>query len=426
MTIHISNVQRARIYEEPAGSFATDHSGTAGDYKDLPFIEGSMNLQLLEPLETPGTVQQHIDAYPIMVHMPKRAKASFEINLTSLGLEPSGPREQSALGRLLKVAFGGETLGTGSTITTGASTTSLPLSSAAGIGKGTAIAVGTGTGGKLEMREVKNVSGNTVTLKHALSSSPANGATVYSCACYYPSTVAGASGACTSLQMICEGLEPDDRWLLLGGQVSSPPKFTIANGAISRMSFEWEFADWFYADGASTAGDFVGPQLDFATYSSSVPIVTKASELRIFDKGTTSLSSTNVDASSYELTTSLAYTPHLAPGGTNNIVHWVRTRNAPFVSGSFTVPLEDQTWWTEKAQDDVRVFSLQSGSSPTQSTGGGFLLVAPAIQITDIQPADANGIRCQQVSWVGTIDTDITSPTANSDLHYAALRIHLF
>jgi hypothetical protein len=427
MTVHISNVQRARILEEAAGSFGVDGSGTAGNYKDLPFISGTLTLALEEEMVTPGHVQQHMDARPIKVKLPKRAKATFEINLTGLGLASGGPRSQSALGRLLKIAFGGENLGTGSAITTGASTTSLPLTSASGIAKGMAIAAATGTGGRLEMREVKNNATNTLTLKHALSGIPANDSTIYAPATYYPSTVAGAGTACTSLQMICEGLEPDDRWLLLGGQVESVT-FTLANGAIAKMAFNWKFADWDYADGSATSGDFAGPELAFATYANAVPIVIKDSELRIFDVGTTSLTSTLIDAPAYEFTVNLSYVEHMTPGGVNNIAHYVRTSDigTPFVSGSFTVALEDQTWWTEKAEDDVKAFALQMGSSPTATTGGGVLLVAPAIQITDVQPVDVNGIRCQRVSWEGTIDGDITSPTANSDIHYAAVRIHLF
>jgi hypothetical protein len=131
-------------------------------------------------------------------------------------------------------------------------------------------------------------------------------------------------------------------------------------------------------------------------------------------------------AAAYEFKVNLSYVEHMAPGGVNNIMHYVRNRAVPFVSGSFTVPLEDQTWWTEKAEKDLKAFALQIGSSPTATTGGGVLLTATTIQIVDIQPADANGIRAQLVSWEGTVDSDITSASANSDINNAAARIHLF
>jgi hypothetical protein len=421
MTVHITNVQRARAYAE--GSFATDGSGASiGSFLDLPFVEGTMNIELNEPMETPGIVQQYQDAQPLKVHMPKRAKASFEINLAGLGLASGGPRTRSPLGALLYVALGVEDLGTGSTITTGASATSLPLSSAAGLEKGNAIAAATGPGGRLEMREIKNIATNTATLKHALSSSPANSSTIYAAATYVPYTA--VNSAARSLQLLVEGLEPDDRFLLLGGQVESVT-FSVANGMIARMSFTWKFANWFYADGVNTAGDFVGPTLAAATYANTVPVVVKDSELTMYTAGTSTYTSP-LDAMEYEITLNLSYIEHLAPGGTNNIVRYVRARTVPLVAGSFTIPYESETWRTSKASKTVHSFSLQIGSSPTTTTGGGVLITAPAVQVVDVQQVDAGGIRAQRVSWEGTIDSDITSPTANDDLHNAAFRVHLF
>lgn len=420
MTIEVTNVQRARVYQEQPGSFAEDETGTLASFLDLPFIEGTMSVELLEPLEAPLHAQQHIDAWPIKVHMPKRARASFDINLTGLGLA-IGTRADAALGVVLSTAFGGWHAGTGSTIASTSTTTVLNVTSDSGYAKGAAIAAATGPGGRLEMREIKNVSGGAVTLKHALSSIPANGSYIYACVSVYPSRARAYS-----LQMIVEGLEQDDRWLLLGGQVVSPPTFTLANGAIARMSFQWEFADWYQADGVSTASNLTSGALATATYEYAVPMVVKSSELRVFTPGTTSLSNTLVDASAYEYTTSLAYTPHLAPGGTQNIIEWIRLRTAPFVSGSFTFPLQDMTWWTTKAADTRKAFSLQIGSSPTLATGGGVLITAPSIQITDVQPNDTNGIRTHAVSWEGTVDGDIASAAAANDLHNAAMRIHMF
>jgi hypothetical protein len=420
MTVHITNVQRARVYDE--GNFATDGTtASIANFKDLPFIEGTMSVTLEEPMETPGHVQQHMDAQPLKVALPKRAKASFEINLAGLGLASGGPRAQSALGLLLKVGLGCEVLSTGTAITTGASTTSLPTSDASGLDKGAAIAVATGTGGRLEMREIKDVSTNTLTLKHATTNSAANSSTVYAAATYTASTPAG-TGIADSLQLLIEGLEPQDRFLLLGGQVESVT-FSFANGAIAKMTWNWKFANWL--DSTDTGGTITAA-LAHATYSNTVPVVIKDSELRIYTAGTTSISGTEMNAAEYEITLNLSYTEHMAPGGTNNIVRYVRQRAVPFVSGAFTIPLEDLTWWDAKAAKTVYSFSLQLGSSPTATTGGGVLITAPAIQITDVQKADMNGISGVRVSWEGTIDSDITSPTANDDLHIAAFRIHLF
>jgi len=416
----VTNVARMRVYAEATAAFATDHSGTAGDFLDCPFVEGTVQLQLLEPMESPQFAQQHLDAYPIEVHMPKRARLSFDIPLTGLGLATS-TRGESALSRLLKIFMGGVVLGTSNTVASTSTTTVVNFTSASLFAQGDAVAFATGAGGKLEMREILSISTNAVTLKHALSNAPANGSVIYAAAVHYLTT--GQAANETSLQVIFEGIETDDRWLLLGGQIASPPKFSLPIGGIPRISFEWEFANWFYADGVNTAGDFVGPALAAATYTFNRPVVMKDSELRITDVGTSSIASTLIDASTIEFTPAVSYTPHLAPGGTQNIVQWIRTRTVPVITGSFTYPYEDQTWFTEKAEDDRRAFFLQIGSSPTLVTGGGVLISAPTIQITDVQRVDMGGVAGQQVSWKGTID-GATSGTA--DYEKSAFRIHLF
>lgn len=417
MTKVVQNVSRMRIYAEPGGSFAVDHTGTLGDFLDCPFVEGSVQLQLLEPTESPGFAQQYIDAYPIEVHMPKRARLSFEIPLTGLGLA-SGTRGESALSRLLFVAMGGQTLGSSTTVASTSTTTVVNFTSASLFEPGDAVAFATGAGGKLEMREILSKATNAVTLKHALSNAPANGSTIYAAAANFLGTSLNPS-----LQVIYEGLEQDDRWLLLGGQIASPPKFTLANGQIPRVGFEFEFAQWFYANGTNTVANLTSSALAAATYVYNNPVVIKDSEFRITTVGTQSISNTLIDASSYEFTPALAYTPHLAPGGTNNIIQWIRTRTVPVITGSFTYPYEDQTFWTVKAADTRKAMFFQIGTSPTASTGGGVLISAPTIQITDVQRVDIDGVAGQQVSWKGTVDG---ATSGSNDYEKSAFRIHQF
>src|SRR5690242_11228553 len=134
MTIYISQIKRLRIYEEPNGAFATE--GSIGAFKDTPFIEGTCTLKLNQPSQPAGHYEQHIDGYPLEIFLPRSAELDFDINMETLDTRPSGTAAQSALGLLLKVCMGGEALGTGSTITSGASTTSIPLTSAAGCAVG--------------------------------------------------------------------------------------------------------------------------------------------------------------------------------------------------------------------------------------------------------------------------------------------------
>jgi hypothetical protein len=429
MTIHVDSVALISGYEEPNGSFGTDNSSFADitPWTPIPFTEATSVPGLDEQMETPGHTMQLIDAQPIKVHMPKRGRLGFDINLAGLGLA-TGARTQGGLGLLLKVAMGGEFLGNSTTVNdAGATTTTIILTSASNFRIGGVAVFTSSLTGKLEAREIKNISSNTVTLKYALTGAPANGSAVYGAATYYLGSNTQLSDANdgTTLQLLVRGLEPDDRWLFRGGQLASPPKFTIAPGGIPRMSFEWQFAQWFQADGASTGGDFVGPELTAsATYSNYRVHVIKDSELRVHTVGTSSLTSTNVDATAFEFNPNIAYWPHLAPGGLNNVVRYVRKRAVPAIAGSFTVPYEDMTWFTAKSTDARKAFMLQIGSSPTVTTGGGILLSAPTIQITDVQRVSIDGITGQQVSWEGTVDGDTTGP--DSSLEYSAFRIHLF
>lgn len=425
MTVHVETVARLRAYEEPNGSFAVDGSGTAGNFVNVPFIEGTATHVHDEPLETPGQSMQRIDAQPVKVHMPKRGRVTFDINLASTGLA-TGLRSQGALGRLLKIAMGGEFLGTSSTVSDASpSTTEFDVASAAGFREGGIVVCATGTGGRLEAREIFTISGSTITLKYALSGAPSNGSTVYSGATYYHGSRVelGDSDTGTSLQLIAEGLEPDDRWYYSGGQIASPPRLTLPVGGIPRLSFEWQFAQWFQADGANTAGDFVGPELGVASYTNYRVHVLKDSEFRVLNADSSAISNTVLHATAFEINPNLVYWPHLAPGGTNNIVQYIRQRAVPAVSGSFTLPFEDMTWHTARAADTRKAIHLQIGSSPTVTTGGGVLLTANTVQITDVKRVSIDGIAGQTVSWEGTVDVAGSSGTS---LALSPFRIHLF
>lgn len=421
MTIQIDNIRRVRDYEEPNGSFATDASGTMASFKDSPFDESSISMTLDEPTESPMHAQQHIDGYPEEVIMPRRATLSRKLYLEAQTTRPSTgvTAGQGSLGRLLKSVMGAETLQVGTTINDAASTfTGFTVASAAGLSKGGAIALATGTGGRIEVREIKNIATNFVTLKHALSAAPANGSPVWAAATYTMST--GDGDVATSIQTAIEGLEQDDRFLLLGGQCPSGITIEAANGARPSATFAHTYASWFYANGTNTVATLTGSALGTATYTHNQPLVIKDSELRVLTVGTTSLSATLMPASSFEFTPSIAWKMIPAPGGINNTMQWVRDRSAPIVSGSFTIPYENQTWFTAKTNKTDHCITLQVGSSATE---GAVMIVAPCCQITDVQLVSVDNIRSVKVSWKGRLDTDVTSIT--TDVHRSAFRIHI-
>lgn len=421
MTINIATPKRLRIYEEPNGSFATDHSGTLGDYLDCPFIEGSWESTLEHPTESPAHSQQHLDGYPLEVLMPKFGKAKFK-----LGMETTGTRAaagvtalQGALGRLLKIGMGTETLGVGTTVASTSTSTVINCTSAAGIAVGSAIGCATGIGGLIEYREVASKSSNAITLKHALSGAPANSSVVYSSATY---SLGGTTGSqTTSLQAIIEGYFASARWLYSGGWMDATPTFEFAYGQRPIVGFSWMFANWNLADGSATSANLVGAgALGFATYANNSTVVQADSEFRQQTVGTSTIGSL-VQASSIAFDPQIKFSTQRSPAGVNTYVQPIRDRNAPVITGNFVVPYEDSTWYTARDSRTVKALWYQIGMTTAL---GGILVSAPTVQIKNVQPAIVDGIECQKVEWVGRLDEATSGST--TDLARSALRVHLF
>jgi hypothetical protein len=420
MTITIDQVGRARSAEEANGSFAVDLTGTLNVFKDVPAVAGTSKIKLTQPMATPGHEQQHLDGYPTEVLLPKSAEWDFQVNLQTIDTKAAASVQaaQGALGLLLKVFMGGETLGTGTTVTTGATATVVPLTSAAGIAVGTALGFNTGAGGALEIREVKSKSGNTVTLKLALTGAPADGASVLSGATY---SMGGTDGSqTTSLQTIVEGLSTAHRWLLAGGQLKSLA-LALGVGTQPRATFGVSYADFLLANGSNTAANLTSGALGAASYSNTTPLVQQASELRAQTVGTSTLSGTLLHAPTIEFKPNIKYSPHKTPAGRNTIKQWIRDHAPPVLEGAFVVPHEDATWFDARDAATPKMLAYQIGSSFTK---GGILIVAPNVQITDVQTEGVGGIHSQRVSWRARLDTDTTEGSP-SDLGRSAFRIHL-
>lgn len=195
-----------------------------------------------------------------------------------------------AEGQLLKNAFGGETLGTGTTVDDeSATTTSFDVASAAGLAAGQAIAIAVGSPAALEANVIASVAGTTVTVVRAFSAAPANSAVVYAAATYYPVAPSG------SLQLQAMGNE-DAYFRFLGCQADL--KFANLAAAQGGM-INWELmaASWVKKTGAA---------LTIPTFDNLVnpPIPGHASKLYIQDVGTTTRNV--VDVSAIEIDPGLA------------------------------------------------------------------------------------------------------------------------
>lgn len=430
MTIYIDSPKRVRIAEEANGSFETDLTGTLGNFMDCPFIEGSTKARLMQPFETPGHLEQHIDGYPLKIQMPMSAEMDGDINIETLDVKAGSgiTAAQGALGRLLKIFMGGERLGVGTTITTGATTTSLPVTSASGIFTGTAIAVPTGPGGTMEIREVKGKSGsgqsgNTLFLKLALSSAPADGADVKASATYYLSGTDGSQT--TSLQAIVEGLALVDRYVLRGGQMKSMTFDALSPGGIPRCKLGMMFTVWDYADGAAVAYDASASTLGLASYTNVRPHVIYSSEFRSSTVGTTTLAGTLLHAPTINFKPNIKYTAHRTPFTRSTVKQWIRDRSVPVISGGFSLPEEDKSWYTARTNRTSKAFFLQIGSSITE---GGFLLSVPTAQITEVMPSNVADIHAVDVGYDARLDEECDATGISGtgyNLVKSTFRVHL-
>ena len=428
-----SKIERVRGIQET--TFATQIlQASIGNFFEIPFREGTAVLKLNQPVESPMHARQKMDGHPIGVLMPRGATFEFTCNLETITTKATSTVAPANgwLGQLLEVAFGGKNLTTGTFITgAGATVASFPLSVVTTIHPGGAIGMATGAGSTLECRELATKSSNTYVPKLAVTSAPAASLTVYGAASYYPDPYMDGSDA-KSLQLLVEGVNTEDRWLLLGGALDSI-EITTAVGAIPTVKFAWKFANHLRADQtgapfgttASTGILSNAVALANATYTNTNTLVVVDSEFRQQTVGTSTLSAaTLVHAPTIEWKLNITWVAHRTPAGTQTVKQWVRTHTPPLISGSFTVPFEaDLIWYTARDTRLTKMLAMQIG---TAASTGAVLMVAPTVQITDVQREEIDGVIGTRVTWEGRNDESTTAESTFESISDAAFRIHLF
>lgn len=414
MSIEITNVQRMRLRVEP--TFATDATATLAQYTDVPFIEGSLSVTLIEEMLNPEYAQQHLDGYPVQLVGKRACAVSFSLNLAPTGTAgASGVAQvEGALGTLLKTVMGAQNLATGDDVQASPSptTTGFTVANAAAnnLLAGCAIGVGTGASGAIEAREIESVATNALTLKMALSGAPSSGEDVRAFASYWLD-----QNPSTTLQFIVEGAEQDDRWLLLGCQLESM-SLEMSLDQLPRITFQMRGVRWIH--GGDTATSLIGAAIAAATYTAVAP--TRVAGEVLWQTVGTSTRPDPLAISSLSIEPALGYVPVPSPSGTNGVSSWRRNRVAPVAKGSLTVPFGAETEYVDvRAAKTLKCLFAQWGT-----TAGGIVLVSlPTVQIVDVQMADAGGIRSQKVDFVAQLDGDTASGT--TDRERSAWRIHL-
>ena len=424
MTVETSGPIRLRLLEEANGSFAADGSGTLGNYIGVPAIETTVKLALQTPLGAATPLQQYIDGYAEEHILPKTWTLDFSLPLATFDTRADDgvAAAQGALGRCFKIAFGDERLGTGDTVSdAGVAATDFDVATVARWAVGAALGVAAGgPSGGFGVREIEAIATDNLLFKQVFTAAPANLEDVYNCATY--SLGLGGGSAVTSAQFLYEGIELDNRFILMGGQVSSIA-FEIGPGVVPKVTFSWEGVQWFYADGSNNSADLTASALAAETYTNDLVNVVMDSVFTVGTVGTaTSPDSIALHAPTINIALALSYVKHHTPGATQTVNSWIRNHVPPVVTGSFQIPHEDQTWFTARNDRTDHYVFYQIGSV---AANGCVLLSVPKVQITDVQPVELSGISGQEVSWKGRHDTDWIG-SGTSALRRSAFRVHMF
>jgi hypothetical protein len=408
MSIEVFALQRIEIGTEAAGAFA-DRT-LPGDFADLPFQEGSAQLALNRDPLNPQVVQQWMDARSPVILGPRMASLTVTVPLAAVGAQATSPAYTSwALGILLKTAFGGADDSNANTTFTGGSAAAPEVTSATPFVAGGAIGW-VDASGVYHLHEVDNISLLVVNLHQAFPGAPSNTNPARGATTFYLTEDPDTSLAC-----VVEGKEQDNRWALVGGQLTAAPTFAFPLGEIPTVTFTITFADWVELSPAA-----ITP----ATYGETEHVYTEGFlRIKQYDTGT---SRTLYDAAQidFELQGPI-YVPVRSPSGTSpqnggmTVYRWRRNRVTPIARMSMNIPHENNDWFDNRdALSDYHI-EWQIGTS---AAGKAILLTLPRAEVVNVQPVNQDGLAYQRVTFEATID-GATGTSANEQ-ERSAMRIH--
>lgn len=412
-------VHRLRMYVEPAASFAVDHTGTLGDFVDVPLAEGSHQFSPLQATQNPLHALQNVLAYQEEVLGKKSWTLNFTTPLAATGVAAGNTTAATvgAIQTMLKALMGGEFKGTGTTAAAAWTAGGGTVAAAGGFREGGAIKW-TDANGITHMRPIKQVTGatgGTIALKVKLPSAPASGATIYSAATYY-----WTQDPNTSLQFIVEGEEEQNRWVAMGGQGTVTPQLAL-DGTIQTLQWQITGVDWLEGDEAAGSASISGTALGNATYTNYSPITGQSGRLLVQTSGTTTYTGATVDVSALTFTPGATMTPIASPSGVQGVKRWRLTRasGTPIVAGTFATYFADLAPFDARDTKADKLVFYQNGVTAADS----YALEAPTVQYTDVQLPDQSGIAGVTVSFKGRLDADTTESTA-SDMGRSPFRYH--
>lgn len=420
MTIHTYRVRRVRMYEE--ATFATDATASIASFVSANFREAQLTLD--NPRVNAGTMVTKMDAQPYDVLTGyKRATLTLTCNLTGQDVRPADgvAHVQVAQGMLLRNYLGAQRLGKSDIATGACTTTAVVMTTAADweTGAGLAVADGTDTA-NLKMFHGTLLTSATMTPFPNVPAAdvPSNTDAVYGAASYYLGASAQDDSDNKTIQIAVEGLVTTDRFLLLGGKVTSAT-FSFPRGEIATVQYTIQFVNWMY--GADPAEDLT---VDTAplTYASEA---LNGSALPVHHSPCAWLGSegeVTVNPSSIEIACAPRWVPIPCTNGTNGVLGWARAQSPDVVTATITEPFENSaTWFTPRD-----TYGVNSSGRLTFGVGGtiarGGCLFHARLQVRNVQIVEVDGLTYQKVDFVGGVPiTTDTTDIADSPFH-----IHMF
>lgn len=432
--IYQADLARLRFIQE--SGFGVDMSGTLASYKDIPARFGTLSAVRDESMVQPGHVIQRLDQRSPGVLMPRiDTKLGFQTNLETFGTKATSTvaATQHWLGLMLECGLGGKQLSTGTTISgTSSTTTVVNVTSAASFRPGGGLAIVNAATGKLEIRVIKSITSNAITLKMALGAAPTTaGVTVYGAATYYlHNHPAGADPLYG--QFLLEGYNPKNRWMFPGGAFKSFGFSGLEPAGIPMVNWDWQHPTWLPADGTNTVANLRSADLGQATYT-DINLSTVRDAFAYLRPLSSSAIPGFLHAVKVEVQPAIEYEPLRTPGGGllgSTCFGYRRVEKMP--EPPVKVML-DAHWENDTTVDDYHAagtelaFTEQIGSTAAK---GGVLIEVPRAQIGrppgETKIGQGIGGKAIELHALGP-DNDTTepgSPTANdSACAKAAFRI---
>lgn len=249
----------SRLYAALETTFGTDPDSDGSDYKFLKALPDMTFQPQVDVVERPGLMNDLTRLPHVMG--AKAGQLNFKLEVKGSGTPGTGLCVAAEADPILEALFGTVSHGTGSTINGVATTTSLPMTSAAGFSKYMMVIVNCGATYGYVPRFITSISGSDLTLDRALPAAPANGAAVHATTKYTRANTAHKSLAFAAYR-------DDVLYTFLGCKIDSAKVSGITARGTAILDVTCSVSDW-----NSTAKGSIPTPMAAAINTVNAPVV---------------------------------------------------------------------------------------------------------------------------------------------------------